>query len=91
MQIDPEHIARFEEALGSTNAFESLYQLAVSLRDEGVRQVEVYWLFQHFQIATSGDDPRYDAMDLIYGGPWAKGGDIFPQELTEEEIRGGSE
>ena len=86
----PEHIQRFEQAFRSTNPAADLCRLAVTLRDEGVTQIEVYRLFQHFQIRTSGDDPRYDAivdtMDLIHGGPWAKGGDIFLRELTSEEI-----
>jgi hypothetical protein len=81
-----EHIQRFEEAFRSENPAGELHRLAVSLRDEGVAQTDVYGLFQHFQTATSGDDPRYDAivdtMDLIHGGPWAKGGDIFPTPLS---------
>lgn len=85
-----EHIQRFEQAFRSTNPADELYRFAVSLRDEGVAQVEVYQLFERFQTSTSGDDPKYDAvvdtMDLIYGGPWAKGGDLFPRPLTGEEI-----
>jgi hypothetical protein len=85
-----EHIERFEEAFSSDNPYAELHRLAVSLRDEGVTQIEVYRLFSHFQTAASGDDPKYEAivdtMDLICGGPWAKGGDIFPRALTDEEI-----
>ena len=81
----PEHIQRFEEAFQSKNPAAELYRLTVSLRDEGVPQTELYELFQRFQTATSGDDPRYDAivdtMDLIHGGPWAKGGELFPKAL----------
>jgi hypothetical protein len=80
-----DHIQRFEVGFCSENPAKELHRLAVSLRDEGVTQAEVYGLFQHFQTATPGDDPRYDAivdtMDLIHGGPWAKGGDIFPTPL----------
>jgi len=85
-----EHIQRFEQAFRSTNPAADLYRLAVSLRDEGVTQIDVYRLFKHFQIATSGANPKYDAivdtMDLIAGGPWAKGADLFSRPLTNEEI-----
>lgn len=87
----PEHIQRFEAAFCSKTPAEELHRFAVSLRDEGVAQIEVYMLFEHFQISTSADDPKYDAiadtMELIFGGPWAKGRDIFPKALTEEEIK----
>jgi hypothetical protein len=86
----PEHIQFFEKALSSENPAQELSRLAITLRDEGVSQVELYGLFEHFQIATSGDDPRYDAivdtMELICGGPWAKGHGLFPTELTEAQI-----
>jgi len=85
-----DHIRRFEEAFHSLNPPEELYRLAVSLRDEGVPQIDIYALFEQFQIATSGDDPRFDAiadtMDLIYAGPWAKGHGLFATELTEDQI-----
>lgn len=36
------------------------------------------------------DDGRIDAlcdtMDYISGGPWAKGNDLFPTELREEDM-----
>ena len=82
----PEHVQRFEGAFQSKNPTAELYRLAVSLRDEGMTQTELYELFQRFQTATSEEDPRYDAivdtMDLIHGGPWAKGGDLFPKALN---------
>ena len=85
-----EHIRRFETALRSENAAEEIPRLAVLLRDEGVSQIELYVLFERFQLATSGEDPRYDAivdtMDLIVGGPWAKGGDLYREKLTEQQI-----
>ena len=86
----PEHSQRFEKALSSENPAQELPRLAITLRDEGVPQIELYGLFEHFQIASSGDDPRYDAivdtMELICGGPWAKGHGLFPTELTEAQI-----
>jgi hypothetical protein len=81
----PEHIQKFEEAMRAANPEKSLYHLAVSLRDEGMSQTDLYALFQKFQVQTSGEDPRYDAivdtMDLIYGGSWAKGHALFSTEL----------
>jgi len=86
----PEHIRRFEQALSSENPSQELSRLAITLRDEGVSQVELYDLFEHSQIATPGDDPRYDTivdtMELICGGPWAKGHGLFQTELTEAQI-----
>lgn len=86
----PEHVERFEIALSSENPGEELLKLATSLRDEGVSQVEIYSLFEQFQVVTKGEDPRYDAivdtMDLIYGGPWAKGHGLFAAQLTLEQI-----
>ena len=69
----------------SAKPAEALYELAVSLRDEGMSQAELYALFEKFQVETSGEDPRYDAivdtMDLISSGPWAKGRGLFSTEL----------
>lgn len=58
----PEHIRRFEEAFQSKSPAAELYELAVSLRDEGVTQTELYELFARFQTVISDDDPRYDAI-----------------------------
>ncbi len=89
--IQPDHQRRFQKALGSQTPRESLGRLVVELREEGVSQIRVYFLFESFQKKTSGDDPRYDAivdtMDEIHGGPWAKAGGFFPTTLTDEIIR----
>jgi hypothetical protein len=75
-------IQRFRDAMRS-NAKDALHNLAISLRDEGMSQSDLYSLFQKFQIETSADDPRYDdivdTMDIIHGGPWAKGQGLFPE------------
>src|SRR5271170_6041420 len=85
----PEHIQRFEEAMRSAAPAVVLFQLAASLRDEGVSQADLFVLFQKYQTETSGDDPRYDAivdtMDLIWSGPWARGNALFPSELQLPE------
>jgi len=87
----PEHQRRFEQALATEKPFENLCKLAVALRDEGVSQTDIYFLFEHHQEKISGEDPLYDAivdtMDEIHGGPWAKGGGIFTTTLTDEVIR----
>lgn len=53
-------------------------------------QLDMYKLFAEFQEACDPDDARYDSivdtMDLIYGGPWAKGHELFDRELKEEDI-----
>lgn len=88
---NPVHRQRLNDAFCSTNPSDELFHLAISLRDEGVQQITLYSLFSSLQVATPGDDPRYDAivdtMDLIYGGPWAKGNALFPTELTDDQIR----
>jgi hypothetical protein len=89
--IRPEHQLRFEEALASKAPFESLCRLAEALRDEGISQIEVYFLFGSYQQKIPDDDPLHDAivdtMDEIHGGPWAKGGGFFPSALTDEVIQ----
>ena len=81
---------RFEEALASGAPEKEVPQLACDLRDEGKSQLDLYFLFSRYQQEMSGEDPRYDAivdtMDIIYGGPWAKGADLFSDQLTEEII-----
>ena len=87
----PEHLQRFEQAFGSSNPEKELYKLAVSLRDEGISQIELYMLFEHFQITEPAEHPAYDAigdtMEVIYGGPWAKGRGLFPTALSEDIIK----
>jgi len=86
-----EYIHRFEHALNSGDTFHDLHQLAVSLRDEGVSQIDLYMLFSHFHVMAAADDPHYDAivdnMDLIWGGPLAKGHALYRTVLTNEDIR----
>jgi hypothetical protein len=53
-------------------------------------QISLYRLFEFYLVGTDGGDPKYDAiadtMEMIYGGPWAKGRDLFDQELTEADL-----
>lgn len=81
---------RFEQGLADARPDAALHALAKSLKAEGVGQVAIYRLFAEYQIKTDGNDPRYDAivdnMDLIWGGPWAKGGALFDKELKDADV-----
>ena len=82
--------SRLDKALESPNHEESVLELAKELRDEGVSQIGLYFLYTEYQQLIDSDDPRYDSildtLDLIYGGPWAKGYDLFESPLTKEII-----
>jgi hypothetical protein len=73
--VDP--IGRFEGALEVGSPATAVPELARGLRTEGMKQAPMCRLFSTELQRLSGDDPRYDAvadtMDLIWGGPWAKG------------------
>ena len=81
---------RIEIALGSKNHATELLELAKILRDEGADQLELYLLYSDFQQSLDSNDPRYvsivDTMDLIYGGPWAKGNSLYTTVLTDNDI-----
>jgi hypothetical protein len=92
MDINEQHITRFIEALSSRNLEKTLYELAVTLREEGVTQIPLFCLFEHFQIATSNEkedqlNAILNIMDLIWSGPWAKGHGLFPTQICEENLR----
>ena len=82
--------ARFGQALADAQPHGALHALAKSLKAEGVGQVTIYRLFAEYQVKIDGGDTRYDAivdnMDLIWGGPWAKGGALFDRELTDADV-----
>ena len=88
--LQPKHLIRFEDALRGNDPAADLPVLAAALRDEGLPQIELYSLFERFYIAEPTDSPVYDhiadTMDLIYGGPWAKGRGLYPTELSSEKI-----
>jgi hypothetical protein len=86
--MNPQEIeARYIREFNSPNPAEGLWRLAHALRDEGLPQLDLYFLFEKHFVTTSADDPRYDAiqsaLDAIYGGPWAKGSDLYPSPLTD--------
>ncbi len=83
---------RLTDAMGQPNPSAAVLELARRLREEGMDQVAMFRLFSEQQRQLSGDDPRYDAivdtMDLIWGGPWAKGATLFDEELTNDRLAG---
>jgi hypothetical protein len=72
---------RMEAALGSSDPASALVRLARELKTAGMDKDTMYGLFGEYQNRTEADDPRYDAivdtMDLICGGPWARGRGLF--------------
>lgn len=82
---------RLLQAIDSAEPASTVPDLARALRVEGMGQVAMYRLFSEQQQRLSGEDPRYDAvvdaMDLIWGGGWAKGGALFDEELNDERLR----
>jgi N-carbamoylputrescine amidase len=81
---------RFEAALADAQPYAALHALARALKAEGIDQVSIYRLFREYLVKTDSNDRRYDAiadnMDLIRGGPWAKGGALFERELTDADV-----
>ena len=81
---------RVDQLLREDPAGVRLSSLAESLRDEGVDQITLYRLFTEYFVRAAADDPLCDALmhtlDTIWGGPWAKGGDLFGKELTDEDV-----
>ena len=82
--------SRVEQALAKDPAGTTLLTLAELLRDEGVDQITLYRLFTEYYVRTAADDPLYDALfdalTNIWGGPWAKGGNLFDKELTDQDL-----
>jgi len=89
--INPEYIRRFDAALLDEKPFNKLFDLAVSLHGEGVSQLNIYMLYEHFLIATPADDQKYDwiteVMDFIWGyPPYTEDKALFPKTLTKKEV-----
>lgn len=82
---------RLDAALQRDDHNHAVYELAVQLRDEGTPRLEIYVVFEGAMAACEDDDPRcdslVDALDGIWGGPWAKGRELYDTELTDEEVR----
>jgi hypothetical protein len=87
-RVDP--TKRLEGTLEAGSPATAVPELARALRTEGMKQAPMYRPFSTELQRPSGDDPRYDAvadtMDLIWGGPWAKGAALFDEELTDERL-----
>ena len=90
--INPDFVRRFDEALIDEKPFHRLFDLAVSLRDEGVSQLDIYMLYEHFLVAAPTYEQKYDwiseVMDYIWGyPPYTKDKSLFPKTLTNEEVQ----
>jgi hypothetical protein len=76
------HRDRLEAALQNADPIRAVGSLARVLRDEGMPQEHLYRLYSERFVITDPDHVQYDALqeslDLIAGGPWAKGGDLYP-------------
>ncbi|MDR2298004.1 MAG: hypothetical protein LBE30_06650 [Comamonas sp.] len=79
---------RLQAALQSEPA--AAAALARALRDEGMAQTALYRLYQAEHVRSDLAEPQLDAladaMDLIWGGGWAKSHALFPQELSQERL-----
>jgi hypothetical protein len=82
--------SRLAEALGSAEPTRAALNLAKALKSEGMSQVAMYRLFAVYQETLDAKDSRYDAvldvLTSVWGGPWAKGSDLFDDELTDERL-----
>lgn len=88
--------ARLRVALEAADPAQAARNLALTLKAEGMGQVELYRVFSRAQQRLHDADPRYDAvvdtMDLIWG--WcAPGKALFDEVLSDERLRseGGDE
>lgn len=81
---------RLLAALAAEDARSEIFGLARTLRDEGMAQIDLYLLYEEQQQRLASDDPLYDhvvdSMDCIWGGSWAKGHDLYQEELTDERL-----
>lgn len=81
---------RLKAALAAEHPANSLLALARALKAEGFTQIALYELFVTALEAVDSHDPRYDALadtlDLIWGGPWAKGRELFETEISEAAL-----
>jgi len=91
MKIAKELKEKFEIALESNDPSESLWKLAHDLRNQGMKQIELYFLYEHYHQLVDADDPKYDAivdsLDIIWGGAWAIANALYEHELTSEEVQ----
>src|SRR5581483_6401164 len=84
-----DQLARLREAFRSKAPAAEMKEIARSLRDKGHTQLEVYCLFDKLFTVVSADeqDVMDEAMEIIWGGPWAKGRGLYPTELNDSEFK----
>ena len=81
---------KLKEILEGNNVKDQLMDFAERLRDSGMAQIELYNIFIRPFKTMYADDPRYDyladTLELIYGGPWAKGHGLYNSQLNEDDL-----
>ena len=81
---------RLRAALQTELPSQAVAVLARALRDEGMGQAALYRLYlaEHSRsdLAEPQLDALADAMDLIWGGGWAKGHALYAQELSQTRL-----
>lgn len=86
-KLTPEE--RLAGALRAADPRSSVWALAKTLRDEGTPQLDLYFLYQEAYSLNEEEpleDALLDTLDGVFGGPWAKGSDLYPHELTNEMV-----
>lgn len=82
---------QFENARSTDNPFESLYNIAKSLRDIGLSQLDLYRIFiELFHKHQYDEDETFhdtitDILDCIWSGGWGKNRELFDETLSSEQ------
>jgi hypothetical protein len=87
--IPPDHLHRFEEALRANQPGQALYDLAISLRDGGTSQLDLYDLFSHFfvllQDTSPDDEATHTAITDVMDEIWFPRR-LYPTGLSNEKV-----
>lgn len=81
-----------ESALAAEQPFESLYSVALTLRDAGLSQVDLYGLFiglldRHCTERNERFSAISEVLDCIWGGGWGKNAEeLFVTSLSEAQL-----
>ncbi|MDF1744893.1 MAG: hypothetical protein P1V19_14450 [Gimesia sp.] len=82
---------QLEDARSTDNPFESLYDIAKSLRDIGLSQLDLYCIFiELFHKHQADEDETFydtitDILDCIWCGGWGKDRELFDEPLSDEQ------
>lgn len=82
---------RLRAALEGEAPGDELHRVVLAFRAEGMDQRTMYRLLTEHLVRMPADDPRLDdlldVMDLVWGGGWGRGGDLFPDALVPDGAR----